>query len=178
MGSAASERFRLELSPQDVEARCLALWREFRTPSGILSALLAMQNLFAIAPAANRERQAYCDIQVTIARYAETARAELLIECEGRLLAALQHREVREITRIHGMLSRNGFWQIGVSAGGKLEYPCQRDNLAWLEEWLQSAQAKAEHASGYPDTLNLHAAGIDVAEFMAMGELLHCLRSS
>lgn len=177
MEPAAPEVFRLEVSPGDVEARCVALWREFHNPSQILSALGAMQSLFTLAPAGNRECQPYRDIQATIAGYAETARGELLIESEGRLLIALLHREVRELTRIHGMLSRNGFWQIGASAGRKLEYACQLDVLSWLEEWLQSSRAKAEAASGYPDTLNFHAAGIDVPEFMAMQELLHCLRS-
>lgn len=163
------------VSPRAVEERCQALWRDFKSPSQILAALVAMENLLALAPPGDREGPAYRCIRSAIARHAEVARGELLGECEGRLAAALLHREMREITRVHGILSRKSFWQAGASASRRLEYASQLDALSWLEGWVESSRAKA--ASGYPDSLNFRAAGIDVAEFAAMEELLHCLRS-
>ncbi len=172
------EAFHLKLSPLAMEERCQDLWREFHSPSQILAALMAMENLLALAPPGDRECPAYRSIRSTLAGHAETARAELLKECEGRLLKALVRREVREIARLHGMLSRNGFWQMAQSASRNQEYRSQLDALEWLDGWIQAARAKAEEASGYPDTFNFLAAGIDVAEFAAMQELLHCMRST
>ncbi|MDP2852060.1 MAG: hypothetical protein Q8O23_01510, partial [Gallionella sp.] len=91
------QAFSLELTPPEVEAHCAALWQQFRSPGQVLAALVAMQSLFALAPAGNRENAPYREIQAIVARHAENARGELLRESERRLLAALQHRETREI---------------------------------------------------------------------------------
>ena len=177
MDSMSPQAFSLELTPQEVEARSAALWHQFRSPGRILAALVAMQSLFALAPAGNRENAPYREIQAIVARHAEKARSELLTESERRLLAALQHRETREITRIHADLSRNGFWQAATAAGGGRDAAELAGDIAWLAQWCQSARTRAEAASGYPDALDFRAAGIDAAEYTALQELLHCMRS-
>lgn len=169
--------FSLELTPQEVEAHCAALWQQFRSPGQVLAALVAMQSLFALAPAGKRENAPYREIQAIVARHAEKARSELLKESERRLLAALQHKETREITRIHAGLSRNGFWQAASAAGGGRDGADLAGDIAWLAQWHQSARTRAEAASGYPDALDFRAAGIDAAEYAAMDELLRCLQS-
>ena len=172
MESPPSEVFRLALTPQAVEALCASLWQQFRGPGQILSALVAIQSLLALAPPGDRETEPYRNIQALIARHAETARAQLLAECESRLLLALERRDTAEITRVHGSLSRNGFWQAAAAARGR-----ENSDLAWLAQWCNSARAKAEAASGYPDALDFRAAGLVAEEYAAMQELLRCLRT-
>lgn len=177
MNSKSPQSFRLELTPQEVEARCTALWQQFRSPGRVLSALVSMQSLFALAPAGTRENAPYREIQAIVARHAEEARNALIGESGQRLQAALQHRETREITRIHADLSRNGFWQAASAANPGRGGAEAMGNIAWLTQWCQSARDRAEAASGYPDALDFRAAGIDAAEYAAMNELLRCLQS-
>lgn len=172
MESLQPEAFRLALAPAAVEALCAGLWQQFRGPGQILSALVALQSLLALAPPGDRESASYRDIQAAIARHAETARVQLLAECESRLLLALERRDTTEITRVHGALSRNGFWQAAAAARNR-----ENSDLAWLAQWCKSARAKAEAASGYPDALDFRAAGIAAEEYAAMQELLRCLQA-
>lgn len=172
MESPQAEVFRLALTPQAVEALCAGLWQQFRGPGQIISALVALQSLLALAPPGDRESTSYRDIQAAIARHAETARVQLLAECESRLLLALERRDTTEITRVHGSLSRNGFWQAAAPARGR-----ENGDLAWLAQWCKNARARAEAASGYPDALDFRAAGINAEEYAAMQELLRCLQA-
>jgi hypothetical protein len=177
MNFKSPQAFSLELTPQEVETRCAALWQQFRSPGQVLAALVAMQSLFALAPAGKREKAPYPDIQAILARHAEHARSALIGESAQRLQGALQHRETREIGRIHAGLSRNGFWQAAAAASlGRNGAELAGDNV-WLAQWCQSARTRAEAASGYPDALDFRAAGIDAEEYTALQELLHCMRS-
>ena len=177
MDSTPPQAFSLELTPPEVEARCAALWQQFRSPGRVVTALVAMQSLFALAPAGARENAPYREIQAILARHAEDARNQLIAESVRRLQAALQHRETREIGRVHADLSRNGFWQAASAAGLGREGTGLAEDIAWLAQWCQGARARAEAASGYPDALDFRAARIDVEEYTAMDELLRCMRS-
>jgi len=163
--------------PQEVETLCAGLWQQFRSPGQILSALVSMQSLLALAPPAHRESEPYRNIQAVITRHSETARAQLLAECESRLLAALVHRDTGEITRVHGALSRNGFWQAASAAARRQENSDFAGQTAWLADWCHSARTRAEAASGYPDALDFRAAGVVAEEYAAMQELLRCLQA-
>lgn len=173
----APDSFSLSLTPAEMEAQCAALTQQFRSPAQVLSALVALQSLFASAPPGQRENAPYREIQAVISRHAEIVRAQLLAECRARLLAALQRRDTLEVTRVHGALSRNGFWQAGAEAASARGNTDLQGDLAWLKEWCASARARAEAASPYPDALDFRAAGIAVEEYTAMDELLRCVRS-
>ncbi|MEN6587126.1 MAG: hypothetical protein ABFE02_13895 [Sulfuricella sp.] len=177
MDSSSPQSFSLELTPPEVEARCAALWQQFRSPGRVVTALVAMQSLFALAPAGTQETAPYREIHAIMARHAEHARNQLIAESVQRLQAALQHRETREIGRIHADLSRNGFWQAASAAGHGSDGAELVGDIAWLAQWCQGARARAEAASGYPDALDFRAAGIDAEEYTAMDELLRCMRS-
>ncbi|WP_173062644.1 hypothetical protein [Sulfurimicrobium lacus] len=177
MDSTSPQAFSLELTPPEVEARCTALWQQFRSPGRVVTALVAMQSLFALAPAGARENAPYREIQAILARHADDARHLLLGESVQRVLNALQQRETREVGRIHADLSRNGFWQVASAAGHGRDGPELAGDVAWLAQWCQDARARAEAAGGYPDALDFRAAGIDAEEYTAMDELLRCLRS-
>lgn len=173
----APESFSLSLTPVDMEAQCAALAQQFRSPAQVLSALVALQSLFASAPPGQRENAPYREIQAVISDHAERARAQLLAECQSRLQAALQRRDTPEVTRVHGALSRNGFWQAAAEAARRRGNADLQGDLAWLNEWCAAARSRAEAASPYPDALDFRAAGIAPEEFAAMDELLRCARS-
>lgn len=177
MNPSSLQTFTLQLGPQEIETRCADLWHQFRSPSQVLAALVAMQSLFALAPAGHRENAAYREIQAALAHHAEHARAQLIRKNGGRLLDAMKFRDTREITRIHAELSRNGFWQAASEAGDGRAGAERAVDIAWLETWCQDARCRAEAASGFPDALDFRTAGIDAGEYAAMQELLHCQHS-
>lgn len=178
METTPHDALHLVLTPAGVETQCAAFWHQFRSPGQVLSALVALQSLFTLAPPGERIAPPYREIQDIVTRHAEIARARLLLESETRLLHALESRDVAEVTRIHGALSRNGFWQAAASAVNRQSPVDARAANAWMTDWCDSARARAESASGYPDALDLRAAGVSAEEYAAMRELCHCLQTA
>ncbi|MDP2828288.1 MAG: hypothetical protein Q8O37_06750 [Sulfuricellaceae bacterium] len=148
---------------------------QFRNPAQVMSALVALQSLLALAPPGDQTHPAYRAMQEALNRRAEAARAALLQESIEHLLAALRSRDASAIARIHGSLSRNGFWQIATAAGKWLQANDTAGELDWLNSWVDAAKISA--ASPYPDTYDFTSSGIDPKTFAAMTELQRCLLS-
>ncbi|MES9885149.1 MAG: hypothetical protein ABW185_30275, partial [Sedimenticola sp.] len=102
--------------------------------------------------------------------FSEKTRANLLQEYADELLPALLRESSHEIARIYRQLSRNGFHDILGNVGKRLTDIEYRRLSSWLTDWCCDADQRGREASGYPDAINLPAAGIDIEEYQAMND--------
>lgn len=167
--------FTLTLTPDQLDELAAHFPNQFRNPAQVMSALVALQSLLALAPPGDQTQPAYRAMQDALNQRAETARAMLLQESIEHLLAAIRSRDARAIARVHGALSRNGFWQIATAAGQQLLASDSAGEMAWIKDWVDAAKTAA--ASPYPDTYDFTSSGIDPKSFAAMTELQRCLLS-
>lgn len=167
--------FTLTLTPVQVDELAARLPDQFRNPAQVMSALVALQSLLALAPPGDQIHPAYRAMQDALNLRAETARTALLQESVERLLTALRTRDASAIARIHGTLSRNGFWQTATAAGKSLQTNDTTGELGWINTWVDAAKIAA--ASPYPDTYDFISSGIDPKTFAAMTEFQRCLLS-
>jgi hypothetical protein len=170
-----SDIFTLTLTLTQLDELAARFTGQFRNPAQVMSALVALESLLALASPGDQTHPAYRAMQDALNRRAETARAALLQESVELLLSALRSRDASAIARIHGALSRNGFWQTATAAGKQLQANDTAGELAWLQIWVDAAKIAA--ASPYPDTYDFTSSGIDPKAFAAMTELQRCLLS-
>jgi len=162
----------LSLTAAEAEARCADIAKQSRSASHTLAALTALESFVAAtATPEHKFTPAYEAVKTTIARHAGAARERILEESTEALAAALRQKDRAEITRIHGALSRNGFWQAATGAIRRLAAGDRAAAADWAERWCADAKAKAQAASGYPDALDFRKAGIAPAEFAAMRDI-------
>lgn len=162
----------LTLTAETVDAYCNDLIRQAPNGGHALTGLVALQSFVAAAsPPDSRFAPAYKAIQAVIEARAAGVRERLLEESAAGLARALREANRREVARIHGSLSRNGFWQAAQQAIGLLAADDLASAAAWAQGWCKRAKARAEAASGYPDALDFKRAGIPPAEYAAMTEI-------
>ena len=168
----------LLLSPESTETQCLFAIKQARNTSHALATLIALQTFVAAtAQPCDRETPAHMAIRKIIEGHAATLRAQLLTEQASALAAAMRAKDCAAITQIHGELSRNGFWQASQLALCKLDAAEQMLANDWALAWYSDAKSRALAASGYPDALNFHKAGISPHEYAAMNDVSNYLMS-
>jgi len=169
----------LLLSPESTETQCLFAIKQARNTSHALASLIALQAFIAAtAQPSDRDTPAHMSIKKIIEGHAATLRAHLLTEHACILADAMRAKDCAAITRIHGGLSRNGFLQASQLAICELDAAEQMIANEWALEWSRDAKSRALAASGYPDALNFHKAGISPQEYSAMNDVSNYLMNA
>lgn len=169
----------LLLSPDSTKTQCLFAIKQARNTSHALASLIALQAFIAAtAQPSDRDTPAHIAIRKITEGHAATLRAQLLTEQASALAAALLAKDCAGITRIHGELSRNGFWQASQLAVGELDAAERMLAKDWALAWYRDAKSRALAASGYPDALNFHKAGISPLEYAAMHDVSNYLTNA
>lgn len=162
----------LLLSRETIHAQCLFAIKQARNTSHSLAILIALQTFVAAtAQPSDRDTPAHQAIREIIESHAATMRAQLLTEQASVLADAMRAKSCTDVTRIHGDLSRNGFWQAAQDAIGELDITELNGAKVWAQSWCVDAKARALSASGYPDALNFQKAGISPNEYAAMTDI-------
>ncbi|HKJ77324.1 MAG TPA: hypothetical protein VKA64_08965 [Gammaproteobacteria bacterium] len=163
------ETLQLSLTPERIERYCRDTERSARDTAHALSALVAVQTFLSTQVEPGQE--AYGTIRAILAEHIDRVQEKLLDEGAKALLPALRRRDAAAVGRIHGPLSRSGFHTALERAWGELD-PAERAGVAdWAAAWCRDARARGEAASGYPDAPDLAAAGIDLQEYAALGDV-------
>lgn len=166
----------LLLSPESTETQCLFAIKQARNTSHALASLIALQAFIAAtAQPSDRDTPAHMSIKKIIEGHAASLRTQLMNDHASNLAAAMRARDCAAITQIHGDFSRNGFWQasqLAVCELDALERVAVKD---WALAWFRDAKSRALAASGYPDALNFHKAGISPQEYAAMNDVSNYL---
>lgn len=167
----------LLLSPDSIDAQCLFAIGQARNPSHALATLIALQAFVAatVLPS-ERYTPAYDAIKSIIGKHAAAVRALLLAQQAAALAESIRRKDCAAIARIHGDISRNGFWQAAQQAIGQLDGTTLTAAREWAHHWCLDAKSRALAASGYPDALNFDKAGVSPHEYAAMTELLSYLK--
>jgi hypothetical protein len=169
----------LLLSPESTQAQCLFAIKQARNTSHALASLIALQAFIAAtAQPSDRDTPAHISIKKIIEGHAATLRAQLLTEHANALAAAMRAKDCAAITRIHGVLSRNGFWQASQLAVCELDTAERMLTKEWAFAWSRDAKSRALAASGYPDALNFHKAEISPLEYAAMNDASNYLMNA
>ena len=169
----------LRLSPEITQAQCLFAIKQARNTSHALASLIALQAFItATAQPSDRDTPAHMAIKKVIEDHAATLRTQLLAERANALADAMRARDCAAITRIHGELSRNGFWQASRFAIVELDTAERMLAKDWALAWYSNAKSRALAASGYPDALNFHQAGISPEEYAAMDDVSNYLMNA
>jgi hypothetical protein len=138
-----------------------------------LAALSALQTFISSsADAGEQAGAAYAHVRTLLLDAQAQARDHLLQDKARDLAQALTSRDAPALARVYRPLSRSGFWEILPQAVSAQDAGALR---AWAEGWMEEAKRRGERASGYPDAMDFAKAGIDVAEYSAMDDLLRFL---
>lgn len=138
-----------------------------------LAALTALQTLIAAsADAGEQARPLYQEVRHTLERHIEQVREGLLQQRAQHLAQALRQRDVAAIAALYRPLSRSGFWEALGRAAPQLDAATLAALAPWARHWVDTARQRGEQASGFPDALDFHQAGIDVVEYTAMNDVL------
>lgn len=169
----------LQLSPEATQAQCLFAIKQARNTSHALASLIALQSFVAaIAHPTDRDTPAHRAVKDVFEGHAAELRAQLLVEQASALADAMRTENCPAITRIHGDISRNGFWQAAQLAVRILDIAEIKSAQKWALAWYREAQSRALAASGYPDALNFDKAGISPLEYAAIMDLNNCLQNT
>jgi hypothetical protein len=172
----ADDTLTLRYTPEQVEHFCRHLATHAPGSEQHLAALTALQTFLAAgADAGEQARPVYPAVRRVLERHLEQARALLLQHNTQRLLHALQQRDVTAIAALYRPLSRSGFWEMLNHSATALDDTALTALALWARQWVEQARQRGEQASGYPDAIDFHKAGIDVAEFTAMTDVQRCL---
>lgn len=162
----------LHLTTERVEAFCGRLAAQLHDHERRLAALHSLQTFIATAiDAREQNRPAYAAIREVLDRHAEQARAALLAHKSADLKRALHLRDAAALARLNRTLSRNGFWNTLAMTIDALPAAESSALADWATRWLNDARSRGEAASGFPDAIDFNKAGIDVAEYAAIGDL-------
>ena len=160
------ETLQLTLTPERIERYCRDTERYARDTSQALSALVAVQTF--LSTQVEPGQQAYGTIRAILSEHIDRVQERLLDEGAEALLPALRRRDAAAVGRIHGPLSRSGFFTALERAWARLD-PGERMGISeWAVAWCQDARKRGEAASGFPDAPDLAAAGIDLQEYAAL----------
>lgn len=173
------QALQITLSEESIEAHCAELAKQSRTPEQGLTALVTLQSCIADhTTPGNRADPNYRAIQGVIERHAASAREKVITETGDALVNALQKKDCGAITRAHGALSRNGFWQAAGRAARQFDPESLIQTENWLHAWCIDAKMRAQAASPYPDAPDFKAAGVVPQEYAAMDEIRRALEAA
>lgn len=166
----------LRFTPEQVEHFCRHLATHAPGSEQHLAALTALQTFIAAgADAGEQACPTYTSIRQLLELHIEQARAALLQHNLQRLTQALQQRDVTAIAALYRPLSRSGFWEILGHCAATFDATSLTALTHWSRQWVEQARRRGEQASGFPDAIDFHKAGIDVAEYTAMTDVARCL---
>ena len=174
-----AENISLMLSPDSTQTQCLFAIKQARNTGHALATLIALQAFVtATTQPSDRDTPAHLAIKTVIEDHAAALRAQLLTEHASALAAAMRAKDCAAVTRIHGELSRNGFWQSARLAIVELDAAERLLAKDWALAWHSDAKSRALAASGYPDALNFHQTGISPQEYAAMDDVSNYLMNA
>ncbi|MES9899627.1 MAG: hypothetical protein ABW148_11465 [Sedimenticola sp.] len=166
-----NQQLTLRISVKEMTDFCRTITNNSSNTARKHAALIAMEGFISQHSGTGKYTTIYHQLLDIIDVFSEKTRSDLLQEYTDELLPALHRESSHEIARLHRQLSRNGFHDILGRASKKLTDSEYHQLSCWLESWCYDAEQRGREASGYPDAINLAAAGIDVGEYQAMNDL-------
>ena len=137
-----------------------------------LAVTVALQSfVLAMNAPGQRGTEAEREILKSLDAHAVQVREHLLAENTKAIGEALSRQDSRALSAIHHAISRRGF---EITAKRAIEEIAPETLLAaasWASNWCAQAKARAEAASGFPDALDFHKAGINPLEYAAMKDV-------
>lgn len=168
----AADTLTLRFSTEQTERFCRHLASHAPGSEQHLAALTALQTFIAAgADAGEQARPVYQAVRRMLEQELDQARAALLQHNIRRLSAALNQHDVVAIAAIYRPLSRSGFWEVLTHSAATLDAAALGALAQWARQWVQEAKRRGEEASGFPDAIDFHKAGIDVGEYTAMNDV-------
>jgi len=162
----------LLLSAETIQAQCLFAMGQARNTSYALATMIALQTFVtSTTQPSDRDTHAHRAIMQIIKGHAADLHSQLLAEQAEAQIRAMRAKDSAAITRIHNEISRNGFHQAALLAIRGLDAAERTVAKEWVQSWYRNAKSRALAASGYPDALNFHKAGISPLEYAAMSDL-------
>lgn len=162
----------LTLTAAGLDAYCSDLMRRTSALEKRVTALDALHTFISVAAEpAEQASPAFAAIRLTLSRYLDQARAELLQEYAGRLAEALRQHQVTQAGSLFTALSRDGFWQLLGQVEGILGPRHCEELAAWSRQWQVDTQSRAAAHSPYPDAIDFKASGIDLTEYLMMSDI-------
>ncbi len=162
----------LHFTAEQVEGFCRHLASHAPGSEQHLAALTALQTFIASgADAGEQVRPVYHAVRQTVERHLEQARAVLMQQNVRHLTHALEQRNVSAVAALYRPLSRSGFWEALTCAAEAFDDTTLSVLAHWSRQWVEEAKRRGEQASGFPDAIDFHKAGIDVAEYTAMSDV-------
>lgn len=162
----------LILSADTINEHCLFTIKQARTTSHALATLIALQAfIVATTQTCDQQTPAYETIKAVLEKHTTKLRVLLLNEQSVTLAESLLQQDIVSITRIHGNISRNGFWQVLQQCSSTLQDEKLIKAREWINNWHTQAKSRALAASGYPDALDFIKSGVSPQEYAAMNEL-------
>ncbi|QKQ25488.1 hypothetical protein [Candidatus Reidiella endopervernicosa] len=143
-----------------------------------VAALVTLQTFIsATSDSALHGGENYTTIRNIIDDHTERARRTLMVEQGEALKVAVAKRDVASIAHIYTPLSRSGFWKVMEQLAESTEKPVLESAASWCKQWCTETKQRGETASPYHDAINFKGAGIDIAEYTAMGDLNNFLQN-
>jgi site-specific recombinase XerD len=167
----------LDIEYQQLERFCQQLLTRSRDAVKTHESLITLQTFIRFFAASQDGSEQYAAIEALLNQFTEQTRQALLQQKAAELLLALHHQDVLAVTAIHTPLSRNGFYQILQSVIAKLLRAEIQVLYAWANAWTTDAKRRADDLSEFPDAPDFRAAGIDMAEYLAMVDVSRYLGS-
>ena len=166
----------LQLTAGGIDSYCRELVRRSPTLEKRVAALDALITFISSQTEPGEQAKAeFVSIKQTLLDHLEQAREALLNERAQRLQQALQVQHLPHITTLYASLSRDAFWTLLGRVAQQLDAAALDSLRSWASGWLLQAKQRAQQASPYPDAIDFNAAGIDVAEYLAMTDLCRYL---
>jgi len=173
-----NDNLTLKLDSELTERLCQQIEKNVAGAAQRVAALVSLQTFIAAtSDGSSHSGGSYKSIRTILDRYTEQARTILLNEQTQALIAAITAQDVTAIARIYTPLSRSGFWSVMEQMTEKVEGEELQRSVVWCNNWYQETKARGEAASPYPDAIDFKGAGIDLAEYTAMGDLNNFLQS-
>lgn len=170
----AMDKVLLTLSADNIERYCQELARYQARPERRIAAIDALRTFIGVmASPGEQAKPEFAAISDTLSRHFEQARANLLTSQCDLLVQALTERSLLSVVSLYTVLSRDAFWQLLKQATSVLEPSVALQATQWCGDWLLRAKTRSAAVCPYPDTIDFKAAGIEVAEYTAMQDILH-----
>lgn len=162
------DKINLSVDAEDLERFCQKLSKRSRDPAKTHDALITLESFIILFGKASYGTKEYQVIEELIKSITDQSRAQLLAYRATELHTAIKACNVAAITAIHKPLSRDGFYSILQKVVAQLPENELDVISQWAFNWSSTAKHKAEQASGFPDAMDFHKAGICLEEYQAM----------
>lgn len=173
----ADHKLEISIEYAQLQKFCQQLITRSRDIAKTHDALITLETFFSNFSRDKQGSESYKAIESLLKAFTDETREQLLQQRTGELLKALRAQNVHAVASIHTPLSRNGFYLILQAATARME---QQETLLvnqWASKWTLQAKQKADQFSQYPDAPDFKAAGIKLAEYLAMVDVKQYLDS-